>query len=56
MHGVAERRMRRDVIDQFAVDMDLPPVAQRGEMIGTGLDLAPNGHAALLNMVRFIPE
>jgi histidine ammonia-lyase len=55
MHGVAERRMRRDVIDQLAVDIDLPPIAQRG-MIGTSLDLAPNAHAALLNMVRFIPE
>jgi hypothetical protein len=48
--------MRRDVIDQLAVDIDLPPIAQRGEMIGTSLDLAPNAHAALLNMVRFIPE
>jgi hypothetical protein len=56
VHRVAERRVRRDVVDQFAVDIDMTPVAQRGEMIGPGLDLTPNGHAALLSVVRFIPE
>ena len=35
--GVAERRMRRDVLDALAVDVDLAPVAQRVEVFVAGL-------------------
>ena len=35
--GVAQRRVGGDVLHAFAVDVDLPPVAQAGHVFGAGI-------------------
>jgi hypothetical protein len=40
VHGIAECRMRRHVVDESAIDVDRTPVAQGIEMIRPGFALS----------------